>query len=129
MHVLSVEDIDLMIMLVDNAKLPSEVVRHEKQMDKLISMGIIRPGGGVLALTDLGYKTANGLLGRCLGSVVDGPVRPGAASAQSTAPAQASPPQSAMSAGPDADDGPHVDGDVSAPPEAAAEAEPTAETA
>ncbi len=129
MHVLSVEDIDLMIMLVDNAKLPSEVVRHEKQMDKLISMGIIRPGGGVLALTDLGYKTANGLLGRCLGSVVDGPVRPGAARAQSPATAQASPPQSAMSAGPDADDGSHVDGDVSAPLEPAAEAEPTAETA
>ncbi len=75
MHVLSVEDIDLMIMLVDEKKSLSELVRHEKQMDKLITMGIIRPGGGVLALTDLGYKTANGLLGRCLGSVVDGPLR------------------------------------------------------
>lgn len=76
MNVLSVEDIDLMIALVDNQKLPSELVRHEKQMDKLICMGIIRPGGGVLALTELGYKTANGLLGRCLGSTVDGPVGP-----------------------------------------------------
>lgn len=76
MHVLSVEDIDLMISLATNDKLPSELIRHEKQMDKLISMGIIRPGGGVLALTELGYKTAYGLLGRCLGSNVDGPVRP-----------------------------------------------------
>lgn len=84
MNVLSVEDIDLMIALVDNQKLPSEVVRHEKQMDKLICMGIIRPGGGVLALTDLGYKTANGLLGRCLGSTVDGPVGPSAKAVAST---------------------------------------------
>lgn len=64
MYVLSVEDIDLMIALVNNDKLPSEFVRHEKQMDKLIRMGILRPGGGVLALTELGYKTANALMGR-----------------------------------------------------------------
>ena len=76
MHVLSVEDIDLMIALASNEKLPSELIRHEKQMDKLISMGIIRPGGGVLALTELGYKTAYGLMGRCLGSIVDGPTQP-----------------------------------------------------
>ncbi len=76
MYVLSVEDIDLMIALASNNKLPSELVRHEKQMDKLICMGIIRPGGGVLALTELGYKTAYGLMGRCLGSVVDGPTQP-----------------------------------------------------
>ena len=76
MYVLSVEDIDLMIALASNDKLPSEFVRHEKQMDKLIRMGIIRPGGGVLALTALGYKTANGLMGRCLGSTVDGPTQP-----------------------------------------------------
>lgn len=75
MHVLSVEDIDLMIALASNEKLPSELIRHEKQMDKLISMGIIRPGGGVLALTELGYKTAYGLMGRCLGSIVDGPTQ------------------------------------------------------
>ncbi len=79
MHVLSVEDIDLMIALASNNKLPSEVIRHEKQMDKLICMGIIRPGGGVLALTELGYKTAYGLMGRCLGSIVDGPTQPQAA--------------------------------------------------
>lgn len=76
MYVLSVEDIDLMIALVNNDKLPSEFVRHEKQMDKLIRMGILRPGGGVLALTELGYKTANALMGRCLGSNVDGPPQP-----------------------------------------------------
>ena len=76
MYVLSVEDIDLMIALVNNDKLPSEFIRHEKQMDKLIRMGILRPGGGVLALTELGYKTANGLMGRCLGSNVDGPPQP-----------------------------------------------------
>ncbi len=76
MYVLSVEDIDLMIALAINDTLPSEFVRHEKQMDKLIRMGIIRPGGGVLALTALGYKTANGLMGRCLGSIVDGPTQP-----------------------------------------------------
>lgn len=76
MYVLSVEDIDLMIALASNNKLPSELVRHEKQMDKLICMGIIRPGGGVLALTELGYKTAHGLMGRCLGSMVDGPTQP-----------------------------------------------------
>jgi len=79
MYVLSVEDIDLMIALANNQKLPSEVIRHEKQMDKLISMGIIRPGGGVLALTELGHKTARGLMGRCLGSMVDGPTSPGSA--------------------------------------------------
>ena len=78
MYVLSVEDIDLMIALVNNDKLPSEFVRHEKQMDKLIRMGILRPGGGVLALTELGYKTANALMGRCLGSNVDGPPQPSA---------------------------------------------------
>ena len=76
MYVLSVEDIDLMIALVNKDKLPSEFIRHEKQMDKLIRMGILRPGGGVLALTELGYKTANGLMGRCLGSNVDGPPQP-----------------------------------------------------
>ena len=84
MYVLSVEDIDLMIALVNNDKLPSEFIRHQKQMDKLISMGIIRPGGGVLALTELGFKTANGLMGRCLGSNVDGPLRPTAATAAQT---------------------------------------------
>jgi len=84
MYVLSVEDIDLMIALVNNDKLPSEFIRHQKQMDKLISMGIIRPGGGVLALTELGYRTANGLMGRCLGSNVDGPLRPTAATAAQT---------------------------------------------
>jgi hypothetical protein len=76
MYVLSVEDIDLMIALVNNDKLPSEFVRHEKQMDKLIRMGILRPGGGVLALTELGYKTANALMGRCLGTNLDGPPQP-----------------------------------------------------
>ncbi|MFM8468110.1 MAG: hypothetical protein ACKOAO_11175 [Oxalobacteraceae bacterium] len=76
MYVLSVEDIDLMIALANNGKLPSEFIRHEKQMDKLIYMGILRPGGGVLALTELGYKTANALMGRCLGSNIDGPPQP-----------------------------------------------------
>ena len=74
MYVLSVEDIDLMIMLASQNKVLSETGRHEKQMDKLISMGIIRPGGGVLMLTELGLKTANALLGRCLGSSQDMPV-------------------------------------------------------
>ena len=77
MYVLSVEDIDLMIMLANNQKVLSEVGRHEKQMDKLIKMGIIRPGGGVLALTELGHKTANALLGRCLGSTMDAPIEAG----------------------------------------------------
>ena len=45
MYVLSVEDIDLMIMLANNQKVLSEVGRHEKQMDKLIKMGIIRQIG------------------------------------------------------------------------------------
>jgi hypothetical protein len=34
-------------------------------------MGIIRPGGGVLALTELGQKTAHALLGHSLGSSRD----------------------------------------------------------
>ena len=32
----------------------------------------------MLALTELGYKTANALMGRCLGSNVDGPPQPSA---------------------------------------------------
>ena len=74
MYVLSVEDIDLMIMLASQNKSLSEVGRHETQMDKLIKMGIIRPGGGVLVLTELGLKTANALLGRCMGSTQDTPL-------------------------------------------------------
>lgn len=74
MYVLSVEDIDLMIMLASQHTTLSEIGRHEKQMDKLIAMGILRPGGGVLALTELGLKTANALLGRCLGSSLDTPL-------------------------------------------------------
>ena len=71
MRVLSVEDIDLMITLVSSQKVLNDAGRHRPQLDKLISMGIIRPGGGVLALTDLGQKTAHALLGRSLGSLQD----------------------------------------------------------
>jgi hypothetical protein len=71
MRVLSVEDIDLMITLVSSQKVLSDAGRHGAQLDKLITMGIIRPGGGVLALTDLGQKTAHALLGRSLGSLQD----------------------------------------------------------
>jgi hypothetical protein len=71
MRVLSVEDIDLMITLVSSQKVLSDAGRHGAQLDKLISMGIIRPGGGVLALTELGQKTAHALLGRSLGSLQD----------------------------------------------------------
>jgi len=70
-RVLSVKDIDLMITLVSSQKVLSDAGRHGAQLDKLISMGMIRPGGGVLALTDLGQKTANALLGRSLGSSQD----------------------------------------------------------
>ena len=128
MYVLSVEDIDLMIALVNKDTLPSELIRHEKQMDKLICMGILRPGGGVLALTELGYKTANGLMGRCLGSIVDGPAQPTATavtevvvndevSAQGTAAAE-----SAEAAAASADSGSEADNGASnADSEAAAE--------
>jgi len=71
MRVLSVEDIDLMITLVSSQKVLNDVGRHRPQLDKLITMGIIRPGGGVLALTELGQKTAHALLGRSLGSLQD----------------------------------------------------------
>ena len=71
MRVLSVEDIDLMITLVSSQKVLNDAGRHGPQLDKLISMGIIRPGGGVLALTELGQKTALALLGRSLGSSQD----------------------------------------------------------
>ena len=71
MRVLSVEDIDLMITLVSSHKVLSDAGRHGAQLDKLITMGIIRPGGGVLALTELGQKTAHALLGRSLGSLQD----------------------------------------------------------
>jgi len=71
MRVLSVEDIDLMITLVSSQKVLKVAGRHEQQLDKLISMGIIRPGGGVLALTELGQKTAHALLGHSLGSSRD----------------------------------------------------------
>ena len=71
MRVLSVEDIDLMITLVSSQKVLNDAGRHRPQLDKLISMGIIRPGGGVLALTELGQKTAHALLGRSLGSLQD----------------------------------------------------------
>lgn len=71
MRVLSVEDIDLMITLVSSQKVLRDAGRHEQQLDKLISMGIIRPGGGVLALTELGQKTAHALLGHSLGSSQD----------------------------------------------------------
>jgi len=71
MRVLSVEDIDLMITLVSSQKVLNDAGRHGAQLDKLISMGIIRPGGGVLALTELGQKTAHALLGRSLGSLQD----------------------------------------------------------
>ena len=66
MRVLSVEDIDLMITLVSSQKVLNDVGRHLPQLDKLITMGIIRPGGGVLALTELGQKTAHALLGLSL---------------------------------------------------------------
>ena len=71
MRVLSVEDIDLMITLVSSQKVLNDAGRHRPQLDKLITMGIIRPGGGVLALTELGQKTAHALLGRSLGSLQD----------------------------------------------------------
>jgi len=58
MRVLSVEDIDLMITLVSSQKVLNDAGRHRPQLDKLISMGIIRPGGGVLALTELGQKNS-----------------------------------------------------------------------
>ena len=71
MRVLSVEDIDLMITLVSSQKVLNDAGRHGPQLDKLITMGIIRPGGGMLALTELGQKTAHALLGRSLGSLQD----------------------------------------------------------
>ena len=59
MDVLSVEDIDLMIELSKSRGAVKNPDNKQKQIDKLIRMGIIRPSGKKqYGLTELGEKTA-----------------------------------------------------------------------
>ncbi len=61
MHVLSIEDIELMVHLIETESVISDFSKRQKQIDNLVRTGYIRPLAGVYVLTELGRRTASSL--------------------------------------------------------------------
>jgi hypothetical protein len=61
MHVLSIEDIELMVHLIETESVINDFSKRQKQIDKLIKTGYVRPLAGVFVLTELGRRTASSL--------------------------------------------------------------------
>lgn len=61
MHVLSIEDIELMVHLIETESVINDFSKRQKQIDKLVKTGYVRPLAGVFVLTELGRRTASSL--------------------------------------------------------------------
>lgn len=61
MHVLSIEDIELMVHLIETESVISDFSKRQKQIDNLVRTGYVRPLAGVYVLTELGRRTASSL--------------------------------------------------------------------
>jgi hypothetical protein len=61
MHVLSIEDIELMVYLIETESVITDFSKRQKQIDNLVKTGYVRPLGGVYVLTELGRRTASSL--------------------------------------------------------------------
>ncbi|MEO0317773.1 MAG: hypothetical protein RL404_1450 [Pseudomonadota bacterium] len=64
MHVLSVADIQLIVDLYETQDVVRDPAGRERQIDRLIHMGYLRPMRGIFTLTELGEKTAHSLQAR-----------------------------------------------------------------
>jgi hypothetical protein len=61
MHVLSIEDIELMVHLIETESVITDFSKRQKQIDNLVKTGYVRPLAGVYVLTELGRRTASSL--------------------------------------------------------------------
>ena len=61
MHVLSIEDIELMVHMIETESAVTDFSKRQKQIDNLIKTGYVRPLAGVFVLTELGRRTASSL--------------------------------------------------------------------
>ena len=61
MHVLSIEDIELIVHMIETESAVTDFSKRQKQIDNLIRTGYVRPLAGVFVLTELGRRTASSL--------------------------------------------------------------------
>jgi hypothetical protein len=61
MHVLSMEDIELIVHMIETESAVTDFSKRQKQIDNLIRTGYVRPLAGVFVLTELGRRTASSL--------------------------------------------------------------------
>ena len=61
MHVLSIEDIELMVHMIETESAVTDFSKRQKQIDNLIKTGYVRPLAGAFVLTELGRRTASSL--------------------------------------------------------------------
>ena len=61
MHVLSIEDIELIVHMIETESAITDFSKRQKQIDHLIRTGYVRPLAGVFVLTELGRRTARWL--------------------------------------------------------------------
>lgn len=61
MHVLSIEDIELIVHLIETESVISDFSKRQKQIDNLVRTGYVRPLAGVYVLTEMGRRTASSL--------------------------------------------------------------------
>jgi hypothetical protein len=61
MHVLSIEDIELIVHLIETESVITDFSKRQKQIDNLVRTGYVRPLAGVYVLTELGRRTASSL--------------------------------------------------------------------
>lgn len=61
MHVLSIEDIELIVHMVETESAVTDFSKRQKQIDHLVRTGYVRPLAGVYVLTELGRRTASSL--------------------------------------------------------------------
>ena len=67
MHVLSIEDIELIVHLIETESAITDFSKRQKQVDNLVRTGYVRPLAGVYVLTDLGRRTASSLQAKSYG--------------------------------------------------------------
>ena len=61
MHVLSIEDIELIVHMIETESAVTDFSKRQKQIDNLVRTGYVRPLAGVFVLTELGRRTASSL--------------------------------------------------------------------
>ena len=61
MHVLSIEDIELIVHMIETESAVTDFSKRQKQIDHLVRTGYVRPLAGVFVLTELGRRTASSL--------------------------------------------------------------------